>query len=66
MLSDLSALMTTTKHRRIVAGDWNILCGHGEQADYRAAQYATVFDRVAALGLCFVGPQAPNRHQAEP
>lgn len=67
LLSDLSALMFTPGHRLIVAGDWNILCGHGEHGDaYYADRYRTVFDRATALGLCFVGPQAPGGRQAEP
>ena len=67
VLSDLSALMYTSKHRLIIAGDWNILFGYGEHGDgYYAARYATVFDRAAALGLTFVGPQAPNGRQAQP
>ncbi len=67
VLSDLSALMFTRRHRLLVAGDWNILFGYGEHGDgYYAARYRTVFDRAAALGLRFLGPQAPGGRQAEP
>ncbi len=33
---------------------------------YWAGRYATVFTRLAALGLSFVGPQAPQGRQADP
>lgn len=52
----------------IVAGDWNILHGYGEDGDpYWGARYASVFDRAEALGLSFVGPKinAASR-QADP
>ncbi len=70
ILSDLSALMFTRQHRIVVAGDWNILLGYGEHGDtYYAERYRSVFDRTTALGLRFVGPQAPQApqgRQAEP
>ena len=67
ILSDLSALMFTRKHRLVVAGDWNILHGHGEHGDtYYADRYRTVFERANALGLRFIGPQAPNGRQVQP
>jgi exonuclease III len=68
LLSDLSTLVATTRHHRlIVAGDLNILHGYGEEGDpYWAARYQTVFDRAEAMGLSFVGPQAPNGRQADP
>ena len=48
-------------------GDLNILHGHGDYGSaYWAALYATVFTRMAALGLPFIGPQAPHGRQAEP
>jgi hypothetical protein len=44
ILSDLSALATSARHRLIVAGDWNVLRGYGEHGDpYWQARYATVF-----------------------
>lgn len=67
ILSDLSVLMFTRKHRLVISGDSNILFGHGEHGDaYFADRYRTVFDRAAALGLRFVGPQGPNGRQADP
>ena len=66
LLSDLAALIPTRRgHSLIAAGDLNILNGYGEHGDaYWKARYTTVFDRAAAMGLVFVGPQAPNGRQA--
>ena len=68
LLSDLAAIVTgPTGHRLIAAGDLNILHRYGEQGDpYWAARYSTIFDRAEAMGLRFVGPQAPNGRQATP
>lgn len=67
LVSDLSALLPTTRHRVVVAGDFNILHGHGDYgAEYWARRYASVFARMDALGLRFAGPQAPNGRQADP
>lgn len=67
VLSDLSVLMYTRKHRLVVAGDWNILHGYGEHGEhYYAHRYRTVFERAAALGLRFIGPQSPHGRQADP
>jgi hypothetical protein len=68
IISDISTLITNKGfHRIIVAGDWNLMFGYGENGDeFWARRYATVFDRMKALGLRFVGPQAPNGRQAEP
>jgi len=68
LITDLSALIgSQSKHRIIVAGDLNILYGYGEHGNqYWARRYATIFDRMAALGLKFAGPQAPNGRQALP
>lgn len=62
LISDISAFIgNQTKHRLIVSGDLNILYGYGEQgSEYWAARYQTVFDRMAALGVPFIGPQAPE------
>jgi len=50
-----------------VAGDLNILYGYGENGSaYWAARYASVFSRMSALGLAFVGPQAPAGRLAQP
>ena len=68
LLSDLASIVTTeSKHRLIVAGDFNILHGYGEDGQhYWKARYSTVFDRAESMGLCFVGPQAPDGRQADP
>ena len=68
VVSDLSALIGSERnHRILAAGDLNILHGHGDYGSvYWAARYATVFTRMAALGLPFVGPQAPHGRQAAP
>ncbi len=62
LISDLSALIRNQdKHRLIVAGDLNILYGYGEYDNaYWENRYNTVFERMAALNLRFVGPQAPG------
>jgi hypothetical protein len=67
ILSDLSALAISGRHRLIVAGDWNVLRGYGEHSDrYWRSRYGTVFARAEALGLSFVGPEYPNGRQASP
>ena len=68
LVSDLSAFIGRQKgHRVLAAGDLNILHGYGEfGSEYWALRYNTVFARVEALGLAFVGPQAPNGLQADP
>ncbi len=68
LISDLSRLIVGVKgHRILAAGDLNIVHGYGEYGDeYWAGRYRTVFDRMEALGLSFVGPQAPNGRQAAP
>jgi hypothetical protein len=62
LISDLSALVASQRgHRIIVAGDLNILHGHGEGGStYWKARYETIFTRMAAIGLPFVGPQHPD------
>ena len=68
LVSDLSILIGQQQgHRIVAAGDLNILHGHGEYGSkYWAARYETVFTRMEALGLPFVGPQAPHGRQADP
>ncbi len=44
-----------------------MLYGYGENgSSYWAGRYMTVFHRMEALGLRFVGPQSPNGKQADP
>lgn len=68
LISDLSALVgQPTGHRILAAGDLNILHGYGEHGSaYWASRYATVFSRMAALGMSFAGPKAPSGRRAEP
>ena len=68
LLSDLAAIVPTPRaHRVIATGDLNILNRYGEHGHpYWAGRYATVFDRAEAMGLRFVGPQAPHGRQASP
>ncbi|MCC6899950.1 MAG: hypothetical protein IT377_13300 [Polyangiaceae bacterium] len=68
IISDLSVFIASEKrHRIIAAGDFNLMFGYGEDGnEYWARRYATIFERMAALGLDFVGPQHPNGRQAEP
>jgi hypothetical protein len=65
LISDLSALVASQRgHKILVAGDLNVLYGHGEHgSDYWRARYETVFTRMTAIGLPFVGPQYPNGEQ---
>lgn len=62
LISDLSALIGRERgHQIIVAGDLNILYGYGEGGNpYWQKRYETVFSRMEAIGLKFVGPQAPE------
>ncbi|MEX2258545.1 MAG: hypothetical protein WD672_07530 [Woeseia sp.] len=68
VISDLSLLVGRRNgHRLIAAGDLNLLYGYGENGSaYWARRYMTVFDRMEAIGLRFVGPQSPNGGQADP
>lgn len=68
LISDLSCLIGhKSTHRVIVAGDWNLLHGYGENGSpYWAGRYQTIFDRMDAIGLPFVGPQHPAGLQADP
>lgn len=62
LISDISALIgAQTGHKIIAAGDLNILYGCGEKGSpYWAQRYETVFSRMEAIGMNFVGPQAPD------
>ena len=68
IVSDLSALIGRQYgHRIVAAGDLNILHGYGEHGStYWAKRYETVFRRMEALRLPFVGPQAPNGEPPDP
>ena len=70
ILSDLSAFIGHTDsgtHRILAAGDLNMIYGATESHPLALpARESNVFDRMAALGLEFLGPQHPNGRQAEP
>ena len=66
IISDLSLLIGKQEgHRIIAAGDLTVWYGYGEN-EYWKRRYATVFDRMEAIGLPFVGPQHPHGRQADP
>ncbi len=71
VISDLSAFIGSTDpstHRIIAAGDLNTFFGATDNNRLvLAARDRTVFSRMGALGLEFLGPQAPDGgHQADP
>ena len=70
IISDLSAFIgheNPQTHRILAAGDLNIAHGYGDGGDpsYWEARYRSVFERMTAIGLEFIGPQSPNGRQAE-
>ena len=68
IISDLSAFIGNRNpqtHRILAAGDLNIAYGHGYGDAHWEARHKTVFDRMEALGMEFMGPQLPNGRQAE-
>ena len=67
ILSDLSAFIghsDPTKHRILVAGDLNMFYGATDDTLSLPEREKTVWDRFAALGLEFLGPQSPRGRQA--
>ena len=69
IISDLSAFIgheNPVTHRILAAGDLNIAHGYGDGGNpaYWEARYRSVFDRMGAIGMEFMGPQAPNGRQA--
>ena len=70
IISDLSAFIGSTDpatHRILAAGDLNMIYGATE--DNRLAlpeRDRTVTDRMAALGMEFLGPQYPDGRKASP
>ena len=70
IISDLSAFIgheNPLTHGILAAGDLNIAHGYGDGGSppYWEARYRAVFERIAAIGLEFMGPQEPNGRQAE-
>ncbi len=68
LISDVSALVGRQAVQPIIAtGDLNILRAYGERGSpYWARRYATVFERMEAIGMPFVGPRSPYGIQADP
>lgn len=68
LISDISGLIgTQTKHRILLAGDFNILNRYGEHSSKCwKDRYSSVFDRFDAIGIPLVGPCYPNGRQAKP
>ncbi|MCY3897546.1 MAG: hypothetical protein OXF86_03185 [Caldilineaceae bacterium] len=70
IISDLSAFvgsMDPSTHRILVAGDLNICFGTRDNSgEGFAVRERTVWDRMAAIGLEFLGPQYPNGRKADP
>ena len=67
ILSDLSAFIGHTdpsKHRILAAGDLNMFYGATGRSLSLPEREHTVWARMDALGLEFMGPQAPNGRQA--
>ena len=70
IISDLSAFIGNTDpttHRIVAAGDLNIIYGAlGQDPQWLTARDQSVFDRMDALCLEFVGPRYPDGRQADP
>ena len=69
-ITDLSAFIghkNPATHRIVAAGDFNTIRGATESNPLALpARDNTIFDRMEALGLEFLGPNAPNGRQADP
>lgn len=69
IISDLSAFIGHTEpltHRILAAGDLNVIYGSTDKSISLPARDQTVFERMDALGLEFMGPQHPNGRRVEP
>ena len=67
ILSDLSALIgheDPSRHRILAAGDLNMIYGATGRTLALPERDRSVWDRFEALGLEFLGPQAPNGRQS--
>ena len=70
IISDLSAFIgheNPQTHRILAAGDLNVPYGYGDGGNpaYWEARHRSVFDRMTAIGMEFMGPQTPDGRQAE-
>ena len=70
VISDLSLFIgreRAPRRRIIAAGDLSVYRGWGKgKSGYWKRRYKTVFDRMEAIGMPFVGPEYPNGRQTEP
>ena len=70
IISDLSVFIGNTDpgtHRILAAGDLNIIYGAlGNDPQWLTARDQSVFDRMDALGMEFLGPRYPNGRRANP
>ena len=69
IISDLSAFIGSadpSSHRILAAGDLNTIYGAKDKPAATPERDETIWLRMNALGLEFLGPQAPNGRQAEP
>ena len=70
IISDLSAFIGSldpSTHRILAAGDLNMIYGATDDNDLALpARERSVFDRMAALGLEFIGPRYPAGRRAQP
>lgn len=68
IISDISSFIANKgppKHRILAAGDLNIAFGAVGRTQSVPERERTVWDRMEALGLEFMGPQYPNGERAE-
>ena len=68
LISDLSAFIghsNPTKHRILAAGDLNMFYGATGSRWSLPERDGTVWDRMQALGLEFLGPQVPHGRSAD-
>ena len=68
IISDLSAFIgysNPTKHRILAAGDLNMFYGATGRTLSLPARDRTVWERMQALGLACLGPQAPHGRRAD-
>ena len=71
IISDLSAFIGNvdpSTHRILAAGDLNTICDTKDDYDqsWTTGRDQTIWDRMSALGLEFLGPRHPNGRQAHP
>ena len=72
IISDFSTFIgheNPQTHRILAAGDFNIVHGYGDggktSGPYWESRYRSVFERMRAIGLEFLGPQTPHGRRAK-